>query len=458
MRPFLPQVSPYLRLGMRWPMGLRSLRRRNYRLYFFGQLISLTGSWMQTTAQQWLVYRLTGSELSLGAVTFATFIPVLVLSLGMGVIVDRVERRRLLIITQTLFMITAATLAALTLTGVIQYWHIILLALLNGIGNALDMPARQAFNIDLVERDEFLNAIALNSSVFNGARIIGPAIGGAVVAAVGEGPAFGLNAISFLAVIGALLMMRLPPFTPPERTGSGLHELRQGLAYLVGNRTVLGLVSMVAAFNLVGFPYVVLLPVFAAEVLGTGAAGLGELLAAQGMGALVGALGLAFLGDRQAKGPMILANRAMLPVAILLLGLSQSTSISMLGLALGGYAQINQLAMTNTLIQLAVPDELRGRVVSTLHVGAGRILAAGGAADGVDGGAHGLCGGGAGAGRDLRVDRAGRMGDLPGSPADGVAGYFTIARSAPRPGQTPSLAVDQARRPRRASRRTTANA
>jgi MFS family permease len=365
VRPFLPQVSPYLRLGMRWPMGLRSLRRRNYRLYFFGQLISLIGSWMQTTAQQWLVYKLTGSELSLGMVTFASFIPVLVLSLGMGVIVDRVERRRLLVITQSLFMITAATLAVLTLTGVIEYWHIILLALLTGVGNALDMPARQTFNIDLVERDDVLNAIALNSSVFNGARIIGPAIGGAVVAAVGEGPAFGLNAVSFLAVIGALLMMRLPPFTPPERRGNGLHELRQGLAYLVSNRTVLGLVSMVAAFNLIGFPYVVLLPVFAAEVLGTGAAGLGELLAAQGVGALVGALGLAFLGDRQAKGPMILANRAMLPVGILLLGLSKTTSISMLGLALAGYAQINQLAMTNTLIQLAVPDDLRGRVVST---------------------------------------------------------------------------------------------
>jgi len=346
-------------------MGLRSLRLRNYRLYFFGQLISLIGSWMQTTAQQWLVYQLTGSELSLGAVTFASFIPVLVLSLGMGVIVDRVERRRLLVITQTLFMITAAALAVLTLTGVIEYWHIILLALLTGFGNALDMPARQAFNIDLVERDDVLNAIALNSSVFNGARIIGPAIGGAVVAAVGAGPAFGLNAVSFLAVIGALLMMRLPPFMPPERRGTGWHELRQGLADLVHNRTVLGLVSMVAAFNLVGFPYVVLLPVFAAEVLGTGAAGLGQLLAAQGVGALVGALGLAFLGDRQAKGPMILANRAMLPVAILLVGLSKTPSISMLGLALGGYAQINQLAMTNTLIQLAVPDELRGRVVST---------------------------------------------------------------------------------------------
>jgi MFS family permease len=350
---------------MRWPSGLRSLRHRNYRLYFFGQLISLIGSWMQTTAQQWLVYRLTGSELSLGAVTFATFIPVLAFSLAMGVLVDRVERRRLLILTQTLFTLTASALAVLTLTGVIEYWHIIVLALLTGVGNALDMPARQTFNIDLVERDDVLNAIALNSSVFNGARIIGPAIGGAVVAAVGEGPAFGLNALSFLAVIGALLMMRLPRFTPPVRRGSNWQELRLGLGYLVHNRPVLGLVSMVAAFNLIGFPYVVLLPVFAADVLKTGATGLGALLAAQGVGALLGALGLAFAGDRQAKGRMILANRALLPVGILLVGLSKTMPLSMIGLALGGYAQINQLALTNTLIQLAVPDELRGRAIST---------------------------------------------------------------------------------------------
>ena len=253
----------------------------------------------------------------------------------------------------------------LTLTGVIEYWHIIVLALVTGVGNALDMPARQTFNIDLVKRDDVLNAIALNSSVFNGARIIGPAIGGAVVAAVGEGPAFGLNAISFLAVLGALAMMRLPRFTPPVRRGSSWQELRQGLGYLVRNRPVLGLVSMVAAFNLIGFPYVVLLPVFAADVLKTGATGLGGLLAAQGVGALLGALGLAFTGDRQAKGPMILANRALLPVGILLVGLSKTMPLSMIGLALGGYAQINQLAMTNSLIQLAVPDELRGRVVST---------------------------------------------------------------------------------------------
>ncbi|MBM3123331.1 MAG: MFS transporter, partial [Chloroflexi bacterium] len=307
MRFFLPQITPQLRLGMRWPEGLRSLRRRNFRLFFFGQLISLVGSWMQTTAQQWLVYRLTGSELSLGVVTFASFLPVLFLSLGMGVLVDRFERRRLLVLTQSWFLLQAAVLALLTALGVIQYSHVLLLALFAGIGNALDMPARQSFYVDLVDRDEMLNAIALNSSVFNGARVIGPAIGGLVVASMGEAPAFGLNAVSFLAVIGALLMMRLPPFVAPPRTGSGLAELRQGLSYLVHDRRVLGLVSLVAAFSVFGFPYIVLLPVFAGEVLGTGAAGLGGLLAAQGVGALASALGLAFLGEGRSKGRMLLA-------------------------------------------------------------------------------------------------------------------------------------------------------
>jgi len=365
VRFFLPQITPQLRMGMRWPDGLRSLRRRNFRLFFFGQLISLIGSWMQTTAQQWLVYRLTGSELSLGVVTFAAFLPVLILSLGMGVIVDRFERRRLLVITQTWFLLQAAVLAVLTALGVIQYQHVIVLALLAGIGNALDMPARQSFYVDLVDRDEMMNAIALNSSVFNGARIIGPAIGGVVIALMGEAPAFGLNAISFLAVIGALLMMRLSPFVPPMRHGSGWSELRQGLAYLVADRRVLGLVSMVAAFSVFGFPYVVLLPAFAGEVLGTGAAGLGALLAAQGVGALASALGLAFLGERRSKGRMLFASRALLPVSVLLLAVSRTPQVSMLALVLGGYTLINQLAITNTLIQAVVPDELRGRVLST---------------------------------------------------------------------------------------------
>jgi MFS family permease len=340
------------------------MRHRNFRLFFFGQLISVIGSWMQSTAQQWLVYRLTGSQLSLGLVTFASFIPVLLLSLFMGVVVDRVSRRRLLLLTQSWFLLLALALAVLTFLGIVQYRHIIVLALLLGIGNALDMPARQAFNLDMVEHDDLFNAIALNSSVFNGARIIGPAIGGLVIASWGEGTAFGLNAVSFLAVIAGLLMMSLPPFQRPAQRDTGLGDLKRGLAYLVGDRQVLGLVTMVAAFSVIGFPYAVLLPVFARDVLRIGVEGYGILMGAQGVGALAAALSLAILGDRRPKGRLLWLSRWMLAVAVALLGLSRTTALSMLALGLAGFALISQLAVTNTLIQLAVPDDLRGRVLS----------------------------------------------------------------------------------------------
>ena len=365
MRSFLADRFANLHLGWHWPEALRAMRHRNFRLYFFGQLVSLIGSWMQTTAQQWLVYRLTGSQLSLGLVTFAGFIPVLLLSLFMGVVVDRVSRRRLLLLTQSWFLLLALALAVLTFLGIVQYRHIIVLALLFGIGNALDMPARQAFNLDMVEHDDLFNAIALNSSVFNGARIIGPAIGGLVIASWGEGTAFGLNAVSFLAVIAGLLMMSLPPFQRPAQRDTGLGDLKRGLAYLVGDRQVLGLVTMVAAFSLIGFPYAVLLPVFAQDVLRIGVEGYGILLGAQGVGALAAALSLAILGDRRPKGRLLWVSRWMLVAAVALLGFSRTTALSLLALALAGFALISQLAVTNTLIQLAVPDDLRGRVLST---------------------------------------------------------------------------------------------
>jgi len=365
LRSFLADRFANLHLGWHWPEALRAMRHRNFRLYFFGQLVSLIGSWMQTTAQQWLVYRLTGSQLSLGLVTFAGFIPVLLLSLFMGVVVDRVSRRRLLLLTQSWFLLLALALAVLTFLGIVQYRHIIVLALLFGIGNALDMPARQAFNLDMVEHDDLFNAIALNSSVFNGARIIGPAIGGLVIASWGEGTAFGLNAVSFLAVIAGLLMMSLPPFQRPAQRDTGLGDLKRGLAYLVGDRQVLGLVTMVAAFSLIGFPYAVLLPVFAQDVLRIGVEGYGILLGAQGVGALAAALSLAILGDRRPKGRLLWLSRWMLVAAVALLGFSRTTALSLLALALAGFALISQLAVTNTLIQLAVPDDLRGRVLST---------------------------------------------------------------------------------------------
>jgi MFS family permease len=341
------------------------MRHRNFRLFFFGQLISVSGTWMQSTAQQWLVYRLTDSQLSLGIVTFAAYIPVLLLSLFMGVIVDRFQRRRLLLFTQSWFILPAGALAMLTHFEIVEYWHIILLAVVLGIGNALDMPARQAFYVDMVERDDLLNAIALNSSVFNGARIIGPAISGLLVATYGEAPSFAINALSYLAVITSLLMMRLETLKPPSTSGTGLDQLKQGLGFLIHDRNVLGLVSMIAISSLLVFPFQVLLPAVARDILKIGPQGFGGLMAARGIGALAGGIGLAFMGSRSHKGRLLSGSRGLLTVGIAIVGLSKTPILSMVGMILAGYGLITQLAVTNTMIQLMVPNGLRGRVMST---------------------------------------------------------------------------------------------
>jgi MFS family permease len=361
----LPQITPHLRLGWKWPNALRAMRHRDFRIFFFSQFISLIGSWMQSTAQQWLVYRLTGSQLNLGAVTFAGFVPVLLFSLFMGVIIDRFPRRRILLFTQTWFMLLAAVLALITYLGIVQYWHILVLAALLGVANALDMPARQAFYVDMVDREDLLNAIALNSSVFNGARIIGPAVSGLLIAALGEAPAFGLNAISYLAVIAGLLLMRLRPFEPPSQTGSQLLAIKEGLSFILSDRRVFGLVGMVALLSFFAFPFLVLLPAFASDVLEIGAEGYGALLAAQGAGALLGALSLAAGGERVNKGILLLFSRSLLAGATLVFALSRTPLLSMTAMFCAGFSFITQLALTNTVIQLLVPDPLRGRVMST---------------------------------------------------------------------------------------------
>jgi MFS family permease len=340
------------------------MRHRNFRLFFVGQLISVSGSWMQSTAQQWLVYRLTGSQLSLGVVTFAGYAPVLLLSLFMGVIVDRFARRRLLFITQIWFMLLAAALALITFLGIVEYWHILLLASLLGVANALDMPARQAFYADMVERDDLLNAIVLNSSIFNGARIIGPALGGLVIATLGEAPAFALNSLSYLAVITGLLLMRLKPFKPPTNPGSGVTEFKDGLLYLGSDRRLTGLVGMIALLSVFAFPFTVLLPAFARDVLGIGAEGYGALLSSQGIGALLGALMLAFAGERSKTALILFLSRVLLATAMVAFALSTTPILSMFAMLAAGFAFITQLAVTNTSIQLLVPDELRGRVMS----------------------------------------------------------------------------------------------
>ena len=354
-------------LSRNWSRTFSAMRHPNFRLFFWGQLVSVIGIWMQATAQQWLVYRITGSQTSLGMVTFINFLPVLLFSLFMGVITDQFPRRKLLLFTQSWFMLMAGILALLTWLDLVQYWHILLLAFLLGIGNALDMPARQAFVVEMVDDDkrDVMNAIGINSALFNIARIVGPAIGGMVVAAFGEAPAFAINALSYLAVIFALLLMKLSSQTIRASRGKPIERMRAGFRYIFSEKAILGLVVMVAAFSMVGFGALTLLPVFAKDILHIGAAGFGHLLSWQGVGALIGAFLLIVFGDHFHKGKLLLFSRLLLGPATIGLALSRTPWISMVIMALLGYSFITQLVLTNTLIQTIVPDELRGRVLST---------------------------------------------------------------------------------------------
>lgn len=347
----------------RVPAMFRALQHRNYRLFFIGQLLSLTGTWMQNVAQGWLVLRLTDSPALLGLVAAAASLPVLLFSLPAGALTDRVSKRSLLIATQVIAMVLATILAVLTLTGLVQVWHVIVLAALLGTVNAFDGPARQAFTVEMVGREDLLNAIALNSSIFNGARTLGPAVAGMVVALIGEGPAFALNAASFVFVIAGLLMMRLPPFSAPPRGRRGGH-LREGLSYIRNEPRVRALLIRAGAIGLFCFVHIPLLPVFARDILGTGAGGLGALSAASGLGALTAALLLAQRGDRILRGRLLNTAALIYPGLMIAFSASRWLPLSLLLLAVAGWAGVTTMALTNTLIQSIVPDGLRGRVMS----------------------------------------------------------------------------------------------
>jgi MFS family permease len=348
------------------PDLLRSLSHRNFRLFFLGQSISLIGTWMQQVAMAWLVYPvLTDSSWWLGVVAFASQVPAFFLSPVAGVVVDHTNRHRLVIGTQIAAMIQAALLTVLTLTGVVQVWHVVVLSVLVGIINAFDMPGRQAFLTEMIERREDLsNAIALNSSMFNGARLIGPALAGIVLALTSAGICFLINALSFVAVIIALLAMRVTPRThngPAKSLLAGLHE---GFAYAFGFPPIRALLLLVAFVSLVGLAYSVLLPVFAAKILEGGAYTFGFLTSAAGVGALTGALLLASRKTVLGLGRWIACMPATLGLAII--GLSFATSLipAMLCVLISGFAVMMQLASTNTIIQTIVEEDKRGRVMS----------------------------------------------------------------------------------------------
>lgn len=337
---------------------------RNYRLWFIGQLVSLVGTWMQATAQAYLVFQLTHSPLYLGYVGFAAGVPSWMFMLYGGVIADRIPRRKLMLITQSFMMLLAFVLAGFSFSNLVQPWHIILLALALGVANAFDAPARQAFIFEMVEREDLTNAIALNSSMFNLATVAGPAIGGIVYALVGPAWCFTLNGLSFLAVIAALMLMRLKPFVAPNRATAALDDLKEGLRYIRANPAIRTLIGAAAVISLFGLAYMTLIPAWAVTVLGGDETTNGWLQSARGLGALSGALMIASLGRITYKGKLLAIGMFVFPSLLLLFAAARWLPLSLLALVGVGWGFMILFNMANTLIQTLVSDELRGRVVS----------------------------------------------------------------------------------------------
>jgi MFS family permease len=345
---------------------LRALRSRNYRLFVAGQSVSLIGTWMQQVAMSWLVYRLTGSSVLLGVVGFTSQVPTFLISPVAGVLADRGDRRKMLLATQTLAMLQAVFLAVAVLTGSVRIWHIVGLSLLLGIVNSFDIPIRQAFVVEMIEhREDLGNAIALNSSLVNGARLIGPSIAGLLVAAAGEGICFTLNAASYLAVILALAAMRLAPgehrFRPRRHA---LHELRDGFLYAWRFAPIRGLLLLVAAMSLMGMPYVVLVPVFARSILHGGAHTFGFLMTAAGCGALGGTLYLASRRSVLGLGRIIIRASVTFSIGIALFAVSRDLLLSLGALVLTGFGAMTLVASSNTVLQTILEEDKRGRVMS----------------------------------------------------------------------------------------------
>jgi MFS family permease len=342
----------------------RALKYRNFQLFFAGQLTSLIGTWMQTTALLWLVYRLTNSVALLGIFGFASQIPVLFFSSLGGYVGDRYNRHRGVIWTQTAAMILAFLLAALTLSGVIRVWEIVLIAFLAGIVNAFDIPIRQAFLVQMVGRPDLPNAIALNSSIFNGARVVGPAIAGFAIGWLGEGWCFFLNGVSFLAVIVALLMMRIERVEKPYTEGSPLQKFVEGFRFAMGDRPIRSALLLMSLMSMFGLQYGVFMPVFARDVLHGGPTMLGLLMTSAGVGAVIGALHFASRIDEKGLLEWIAATSAICAVGLILFSQSRVLWLSEVTLVAVGFAATSQLASTNTTVQSRVPDELRSRVMA----------------------------------------------------------------------------------------------
>ena len=348
----------------RLPVAFRALRHRNFQLFFSGQLVSLTGTWMQTAAEAWLVYRLTGSAWWLGVIGFASQFPVfLVAPLG-GITADRYNRHNVVIWTQIFAMILDSALAVLTLAKVVKVEHVLILAILSGIVSAFDIPARQSFLVDMVGKEDLMNAIALNSSMFNGARIIGPSIAAILIAKVGEGWCFAINGVSYFAVLIGLFMMRVTRPMALAKHASPLTHLAEGFTFVRRTTPIRAILMLLGLVSLVAMPYTVLMPIFADKVLHRGASGMGILMGATGVGALLGALTLASRTGVKGLGRWVMFSCAGFGASLLMFSFSRYFWLSTAILVPTGFCMMLGMSSSNTLIQAMVPDHLRGRVMA----------------------------------------------------------------------------------------------
>jgi MFS family permease len=348
----------------RIPATLRALQYRNFQLFFSGQLISLIGTWMQNLAQAWLVYRLTGSMVLLGAVGFCSQIPIFFLAPLGGIVADQYSRQRVVIATQTSAMLLALALAALTLSGTVRIWHIFVLSALLGAVNAFDIPARQSFIVEMVGKADLMNAIALNSSMFNASRVLGPAIAGILVAVIGEGWCFFANGISYIAVIVGLALMRVAPRPAAPQSGSPVANIVEGFRFVIRHPAIHALLILLGVASVTGMPFTVLMPVFADRILHGGPKALGWLTGSAGVGALAAALLLASRQTLKGLSVWIAAAATALGAGLVLFALSRTFWVSAALLVGVGFAMMLQMGSSNTLIQSMVPDHLRGRVMS----------------------------------------------------------------------------------------------
>ena len=357
------EKTPSEKRSLRWQQTFAALKHYNYRLWFGGQVVSLVGTWMQSTAQGYLIYQITGSLFYLGLVGFVGGAPALLFTLFGGVVADRLPRRTLLIITQTSMMILAFILAALTFTHTVKPWHILILAFLLGVANAFDAPARTSFVLELVSRENMTNAIALNSTMFNIATVVGPSVAGLTYAAIGPAWCFTLNGLSFIAVIVALLLMRIKLEPKPVRRAAALAELGEGIRYVLKNRMILSLIGSVGIISIFGIGMMNLLPAWATDVLHGDVTTNGWLVSARGLGSMISALMLAYWGLRKLRGRMWTAGTFVMPVMLFVFAWIRLVPLSLIALVGVGWGFMMVTNNAQAVVQSLVPDNLRGRVM-----------------------------------------------------------------------------------------------